>query len=307
MSAWQHFAIPAVLEISFLSVALYCVYRAQKNRIYPALWQLLIFLVASTILLFAAESVGLLNVISGVHAYEIYFYTYWASFLIEAVLILRVLHEMFRHAVRSIPGVQKLGQPIFFWAIVASVILACASGVTPHASGMSLLLASAQVLMRAQSVLALCMVAFLAIASHTLGVPFRSRIFGVAFGFGIMGLNNLVGSAFVGHNANLASLMEISHEAVYLAAIALWSVYFLLPEPQRRLVTVPVSSPLMRWNEVAQRLGNPAGQVAISYPPSFMTDVFELVENVMGTSSAQSGPRQAWPRQSSASPEPDAG
>jgi hypothetical protein len=38
----------------------------------------------------------------------------------------------------------------------------------------------------------------------------------------------------------------------------------------------------MRWNDVAQTLGNPAGQVAVSYPPSFMTDVFDLVENVMG-------------------------
>ena len=45
---------------------------------------------------------------------------------------------------------------------------------------------------------------------------------------------------------------------------------------------MPVTSPLMRWNDVAQTLGNPAGQVAVSYPPSFMTDVFDLVENVMG-------------------------
>ena len=64
-----------------------------------------------------------LHLVSGVHAYYVYFYVYWVSFGIGAVLILRVLHEMFRHAVRSIPGVQKLGEPIFFWAITVSVIL----------------------------------------------------------------------------------------------------------------------------------------------------------------------------------------
>ncbi|MHB1744710.1 MAG: hypothetical protein ACYCRE_08050, partial [Acidobacteriaceae bacterium] len=128
------------------------------------------------------SSLNGLRLLGPVHAYYVYFYVYWVSFGIGAILMLRVLHEMFRHAVRSIPGVQKLGEPIFFWAITISVILAFASGITPHTSGMSLLLASAQVLMRSQSVLALCMLTFLAFASQTLGVSFRSRIFGVTFG-----------------------------------------------------------------------------------------------------------------------------
>ncbi|MHB1839398.1 MAG: hypothetical protein ACYCPD_06530 [Acidobacteriaceae bacterium] len=223
-----------------------------------------------------------MGLVSGVHAYYVYFYGYWFSFGVSAILILRVLHEMFRHAVRSIPGVQKLGEPIFFWAITISVILAFASGITPHTSGMSLLLASAQVLMRSQSVLALCMLTFLAFASQTLGVSFRSRIFGVTFGFGMMAVGDLVYTALFTYHSSLASAANVGHEAMYLGAIALWAGYFLQPEPARRLVTMPVTSPLLRWNDVAQTLGNPAGQVAVSYPPSFMTDVFDLVENVMG-------------------------
>ncbi len=282
MSIWLHIILPVFLETLVLSAALYCVYRAQKNRIYPAFWQFLLFSAISQAIQLGDLSLNGLHLISGVHAYYVYFYVYWVSFGVGAILILRVLHEMFRHAVRSIPGVQMLGQPIFFWAITISVILAFASGITPHTSGMSLLLASAQVLMRSQSVLALCMLTFLAFASNTLGVPFRSRIFGVTFGFGLMAVGDLVISAFFSHQPNLASATNIVHEGVYLSAIALWSAYFLQPEPARRLVTMPVTSPLMRWNDVAQTLGNPAGQVAVSYPPSFMTDVFDLVENVMG-------------------------
>ena len=295
MYSWLHIALPTFLETLFLLAALFCVHRAEKSKIYPAFWQLLIFSAASSsIQLLDAAAFGL-YLISGVHAYYVYFYVYWVSFGINAILILRVLHEMFRHAVRSIPGVQKLGQPIFFWAISISVILAFASGITPHASGMSLLLASAQVLMRSQSVLALCMLTFLAFTSQTLGISFRSRIFGIIFGFGMMAASDLVSTAFVWRMPGLAGLTNIIHEGVYLGAIALWAGYFLQPEPERRLVTMPVTSPLMRWNEVAQTLGNPSGQVAISYPPSFMTDVFDLVENVMGPSS--------WPQKAaSASP-----
>lgn len=282
MSVWLHIVLPVFLETVFLSTALYCVYRAQKNRIYPAFWQFLVFGTASQAILLIDLALNGFHLLSGVHAYYVLFYVYWVSFGINTVLILRVLHEMFRHAVRSIPGVQKLGEPIFFWAITVSVILAFASGTTPHTSGMSVLLASAQLLMRSQSVLALCMLTFLAFASNTLGVPFRSRIFGVTFGLGMMAVSDLVISAFFGNQPNLLSTPNTVHEFVYMAAIAVWVGYFVQPEPARRLVTMPVTSPLMRWNDVAQTLGNPAGQVAVSYPPSFMTDVFDLVENVMG-------------------------
>ena len=282
MYVWLHIVLPSFVETLFLCAALFCVYRAEKNRIYPAFWQLLIFWLASDAVILV-DSVGNgLHLISAVRAYDVYFYTYWISFAISAILILRVLHEMFRHAVRSIPGIQKLGQPIFFWAITISVILAFASGMTPHTSGMNLLLASAQVLERTQSVLALCMVTFLAFASRTLGVSYRSRIFGVTFGFGMMAVGDLVFSALFTHYVGLTSAANVGHELATLGAIAVWSGYFLQPEPARRLVTMPVTSPLMRWNEVAHTLGNPAGQVAVSYPPSFMTDVFDLVENVMG-------------------------
>lgn len=281
MSTWLGFAIPLSCEVLILIAAVFCVYRAQKNRIYPALWQLLIFWAASDALMLAEGIVRHLHAISGTTFYSIYFFTYWPSFAINAFLILRVMHEMFRHAVRSIPGVQMLGRPIFFWAIVVSVILAFAAGITPHTSGMSLLLASAQVLARSQSVLALCMVAFLAIASRTLGVSYGSRIFGVTFGLGLMATANLVSSAAASH-VKLASASSIGLELATITSIALWCAYFLKPEPARRLVTMPTQSPLMRWNDVAQQLGNPAGQIPVSYPPSFMSGVQAFVDSVMG-------------------------
>jgi hypothetical protein len=282
MSLWLHIILPIFLETLFLSIAIYCVYRAQKNRIYPAFWQFLIFSAVSQAIQMVDLSLNGFHLLGGVQAYWVYYSVYWVSFGISTVLILRVLHEMFRHAVRSIPGVQKLGEPIFFWAITISVILAFASGITPHVTGTSILLASAQVLMRSQSVLTLCMLTFLAFASNTLGVPFRSRIFGVTFGLGMIAVSDLVISAFFGHQTNLFNTPSLVHQGVCLAAITVWAGYFVQPEPARRLVTMPVTSPLMRWNDVAQTLGNPAGQVAVSYPPSFMTDVFDLVENVMG-------------------------
>jgi hypothetical protein len=282
MPTWVHVALIETVEILFLSAALYCVYRAQKNRIYPAFWQLLIFLVAADAIMDMSALAYGAGLISRVHGSYIYFYTYWVSFFIQSILIIRVLHEMFRHALRSMPGVQKLGRPVFFWAVVVSVILATASGLTFHDTGLGFLLTSAQIFMRSESVLALCLLAFLAFASHTLGVSFRSRIFGVTFGFGLLAVNNLVISALASRATSLAGIINVVYEVIYLSAVALWAGYFLQPEPARKLVSMPTTSPLMRWNDIALTLGNPAGQVAVSYPPSFMNDVFHLVDHVMG-------------------------
>ncbi len=282
MHSLNHVIETVTFELSFLGFAIYTVHRAEKKRIYSAFWQLLAFMVGYNAIILLDLTADKLHIINGHHAYVGYFYTYWLSFLAQAFLMLRVMHEMFRHAVRSIPGVQKLGRPIFFWAVVVSIILAVGSGITPHGSAMSLMLSGAQVLARSQSILALCMVAFLAFSSRTLGVSYGSRIFGVTFGFAMMGLSNLVESALFAHGTSLSGTVDMVHEGIYLGAIGLWAVYFLKPEPARQLVVMPVTSPLMRWNEVAQSLGNPAGQVAVSYPPTFMNDVFHLVNRVVG-------------------------
>ena len=143
--------------------------------------------------------------------------------------------------------------------------------------------------MRSQSVLALCMLTFLAFASNTLGVRFRSRIFGVTFGFGMMAVADLVISALFAQQTNLGEERILFMKVSICPQSWFGRCYFVQPEPARRLVTMPVTSPLMRWNDVAQTLGNPAGQVAVSYPPSFMTDVFDLVENVMGPNGGRKG------------------
>src|SRR6185312_9670906 len=108
MPVWLHIALTGSVEILFLLTTLYCVYRAQKNRIYPAFWQLLIFLIASDSIMVVDGFARGLGLVDSTLGYYIYFYTYWISFFIQSLLIIRVLHEMFRHALRSMPGVQKL-------------------------------------------------------------------------------------------------------------------------------------------------------------------------------------------------------
>uniref|UniRef100_A0A7V4XTW3 Uncharacterized protein n=1 Tax=Acidobacterium capsulatum TaxID=33075 RepID=A0A7V4XTW3_9BACT len=63
-----------------------------------------------------------------------------------------------------------------------------------------------------------------------------------------------------------------------------WITYFLLPERQeeREIAIIPVQSPLIRWNDVAQALGHSTPRVAIGASSGFfLQDVERVVDRVL--------------------------
>jgi len=58
--------------------------------------------------------------------------------------------------------------------------------------------------------------------------------------------------------------------------LALWTTYFALPEPQRRIIVLPTTSPFLRWNQISQALGDSPGFVAVGGVPSELFAPAEL-------------------------------
>ena len=49
--------------------------------------------------------------------------------------------------------------------------------------------------------------------------------------------------------------------------LLVWSAYFAFPEPKRRIITLPTTSPFLRWNQISLALGDDPGHVAIGGIP----------------------------------------
>jgi hypothetical protein len=49
--------------------------------------------------------------------------------------------------------------------------------------------------------------------------------------------------------------------------LLIWSGYFAFPEPKRRIIVLPTTSPFLRWNQISIALGDDPGFVAISGIP----------------------------------------
>jgi hypothetical protein len=205
-------------------------------------------------------------------AYVYYFATYWTAFAVESVLMLVVICSMYRLAMAPLKGLHTLGMLVFKWVAGISVLVALGSAFAPHITTVNYIIGFVSQMQRTQSILILCLLLFVCFAIRPMGLSYRSRIFGVSLGLGVMATTDMIQSAWI-HSANstmYGAFSLISSGAICLT-LATWTVYFALPEPKRRLITLPTTSPFLRWNQISEILGDSPGHVAIGgLPPEML-------------------------------------
>jgi len=223
--------------------------------------------------------------------YYPYFYVYWFSFALESILALIVVYSVFKLAMAPLKGLQSLGMLVFKWAAGISVAVALGSAFAPDMTGMRYLVAAISQLQRTQSILTLCLLLFVCFAIRPMGLSYSSRIFGVSLGLGIMSTNDLVQSAWTALNRHMASSYNMINGIAICVILAIWTAYFALPEPKRRIIVLPTTSPFLRWNQISQALGDNPGFVAIGGVPPELFAPAEL--EVMRRASRKMNPSVA--------------
>ncbi len=221
-------------------------------------------------------------------AYQIYFYVYWASFALEAILSLLVIYGIFKMAMAPLKGLQTLGMLVFRWVAAISVAVAIGVAVSPHQSGIHFMTAMITQLQQTSSILTLCLLLFVCFAIRPMGLSFRSRIFGISLGLGFLATINLVNSAWISHNPTMYSLFSVVNGLAVGLTLLTWSAYFAFPEPKRRIIVLPTTSPFLRWNQISMALGDDPGYVAVGGIPPELFAPAEL--EVMRRASAKMTP-----------------
>ena len=130
-------------------------------------------------------------------AYQTYFYVYWSSYALEAILSLLVIYSIFKLAMAPLKGLQTLGMLVFRWVAAISVAVAVGVALTPHLSGIKFLVAMVTQLQQTSSILTLCLLLFVGFAIRPMGLSYRSRIFGISLGMGFMATISLVDAAWL--------------------------------------------------------------------------------------------------------------
>jgi hypothetical protein len=272
------------LEIAFC-VAGVCLLIARKQwKDYFWLGCLLLSRAGSDLLLDGIHRF-LPNWLGGQAAYAAYFCVYWFSFAVESILALMIVYGVFRLAMAPLKGLQTLGTLIFKWAAGISVAVALCNAFTPSLHGTDYFIAAISQLQRTQSILTLCLLLFVCFAIRPMGLSYGSRIFGVGLGLGIMSTDDLVQSAWLTFHPSMGNTYNVVNGLIICAVLATWTTYFALPEPRRRMIVLPTTSPFLRWNQISQALGDEPGFVAVGGIPP---EVFAPAElEVMRRASAK--------------------
>lgn len=230
-------------------------------------------------------------------AWKVYFYTQWAGSVIYPILVVLVLYSVYKAAMKPLKGLHHVGKMVFRWVAVVSVIVSLGIAVGPHVfasnfTATALLTHIYEQSQQATSVLSLCLLLFVCFAIRPLGLTYRSRIFGVTLGLGIMAGAELFEAAWFSTTNALSVYSPIYLVTAFgfCAAQIVWVTYFALPEPQRKMILLPTTSPFFFWNRVSEALGDNPGYVAVA---GFRPEMLAPAElKVLSASAANARERQ---------------
>jgi hypothetical protein len=257
----------AECAISF-GVAAIFLYRRAWNKFSLLFALILLRALSGSILiplLFFRKALG----ISLPVAFNTYFYTAWISGAIQALLLIAIIYHVYSEAMRPLQGLQRIGKIIFRWVAVVSVAVSIAIAAGPHFSNANYVGSIGGMVSQIQQgtfVLTLCLLLFVCFAIRPLGLTFRSRIFGISLGLGITAVAFLVQAAWISTmgSGSLYSPIYLVSTVGSLISVSVWGAYFVLPEPERKMILLPTTSPFFTWNRISEALGDEPGYVAIA-------------------------------------------
>lgn len=216
-----------------------------------------------------------------------YFVSFYVSYLTISGLTLKLLYQVYVRATVPFPGFAKWGKALFAWVVVVMAVMTVMTigGIN---AGQDIFAQSGINLIRATSTVEFCVVAFLCYLIRAMGMPIRSKIFGVMIALALGDFAGIMQALMVQIHLPYSQFLGVVVQYGSPAIAGLWIAYAYIPEPLPRPVTLPADSPVYRWSQIAAALGKGGTQVAMPEPQHsfFLTDVEKVVDRVFARNMA---------------------
>lgn len=230
-------------------------------------WPLLILTLWQVVPYFTLLTLKKYRYFSAQHAYAIYYFTYWIMFALEAVCAIALTYTILHAAMRPLKGLQSLVRIVYFWAAGISVIIAANVAIQPEGDFYERIQNLVIQLQRATGIISVSLILFVCIAIRPMGLSFRSRVMGTSFGLFTVSMANVLAANFLMTQHRLYNKYSLAQITANCVANVVWIFYFAVPEPQRKFILLPTTSPFHRWNQISELLGHDPGYVAIGGIP----------------------------------------
>jgi hypothetical protein len=182
-----------------------------------------------------------------------YTIAYSIAFGVRTAFSFGIMYEIFTHMFRSYVVVERWGRAIFRWAAILLLLFGFGLALYTGSYGPRLVFV-VQLLNRTASILQCGLLCGLFIFSSHLGLSWRSPIFGIAFGIGILASADLIASA-IRSQTGLAFQTPLNYFtlAIYHCCVMVWVFYLFAPERRYAAAALPQHD-LETWNLELERL-----------------------------------------------------
>jgi hypothetical protein len=249
--------VQPLLEIAILAV----MFRRKLHVRFPLFFSYLAYDIVMAALTYS---------VSG--SYRAYFYAYWSTHAVSAMLLLGVIYELFTAMFRQHHALRDFGTMLFRWAVVMVAMLAALLVFSGIGATKNSIVNSIMNLDRSVGVMQCGMLLFLVLFSPYLKISWKHQICGIALGFGLdatvrmLLLSQWIVGVFGTKYLNVLSM------AAYDWTLLIWLAYACMKVPSESAPNMLLRP--QRWNEALLDAAHP------SHGPVLM-GIEDIVERTM--------------------------
>jgi hypothetical protein len=179
----------------------------------------------------------------------IYFWIWWGSEAIDALLILAVIQELFTVAFAPYDSLRQRGVTIFRTVTIFLCILAAITAVASPASETNQQMAAFFVMDRSVQIVQLGLLFFLFVFCKLFGMTWRHYVFGIAAGFLVMTAISTANFAIRANEGQAGNFWwNIFGALGFTVGELTWVYYFASEKSVVPLDIVPRTDQLIAWN-----------------------------------------------------------
>jgi hypothetical protein len=191
-------------------------------------------------------------------SYTAYFFLYWSSEIVDALLTFLVIQEVFSTVFRPYEALRLLGIWLFRGSLLVLIAIAIVMAPGSQPFGFDKLVSSLIIVQRSILFVQAGLIFFLILSSRLFGLTWRTYVFGVALGFGAMACVTGLAVALRSRvpaplNDWLATMVPFG----YIVGVVVWTYYMLMPSSSLDVDRSQIdASPLKGWNHALGGLLN---------------------------------------------------
>jgi hypothetical protein len=217
---------------------LVAMYKRGLHRDYPYFFNYVVLQVFSEPVLFVVQR----------HSYTMYYWGYWVSIALSALISFAVLQEIFHDAFRPYEALRDLSVILFRWSTLVMLLVGVMWAITAaHSSRLDTFTNGILLVQRSVRLMQCGLVFFLLLFSDYLGISRRHVLFGISLGFGIFASVSMLYAAAMSHATLVpVPILRQINMAAYDISVLIWLGYTALA-PSRSSVAL-ASARSKDWN-----------------------------------------------------------